>query len=118
MERRIAVFIDFENIARSVRERSPDERVDLRAILRSLTESPNGDSLGGGTGAPRAVLKRAYGDWRQFGDYRSDLLQNGVEPVQVFASRSKNGSDIRIAIDAMEVACKMPDITDVALITG
>jgi uncharacterized LabA/DUF88 family protein len=118
MDRRIAVFIDFENIARSVRERNPDERVDLRAILRALIETPGGDTLAVAPGAPRAVLKRAYGDWRQFGDYRSDLLQNGVEPVQVFASRSKNGSDIRIAIDAMEVACKMPEITDVALITG
>src|SRR5687767_1735544 len=104
MDRRIAVFIDFENIARSVRERSPDERVDLRAVLRALIDTPSGDALAGGANSQRVVLKRAYGDWRQFGDYRSDLLQNGVEPVQVFASRSnKNGSDIRIAIDAMEV---------------
>jgi hypothetical protein len=42
MERRIAVFIDFENIARTVRERGPDERVDLRAVLRALIDPPSG----------------------------------------------------------------------------
>jgi hypothetical protein len=62
MERRIAVFIDFENIARSMRERSPDERVDLRAVFRALIDPPSGAALAGGGGeeAPISDLK----EWR------------------------------------------------------
>lgn len=111
MERKLALFIDFENIARGVRQRHLEERVDLRAILGELEEKG------------RIHLKRAYGDWSYFKDYRSDLLQHGIEPVQVFAAARdregwKNGADIRIAIDAIETAFRFPEITDFVLVTG
>ncbi len=111
MEKRIALFIDFENIARGVRLRHPEERVDLRSILDQLEEQG------------RLLVKRAYGDWGHFKDYRSDLLQNGIEPVQVFAALReregwKNGADIRIAIDAVETAYRFPEITDFVIVSG
>lgn len=111
MERKLAVFIDFENIARGVRQRHLEERVDLRAILGELEEKG------------RILLKRSYADWGYYKDYRSDLLQHGIEPVQVFAAARdregwKNGADIRIAIDAIETAFRFPEITDFVLVTG
>jgi len=111
MERRLALLIDFENIARGVRQRHLEERVDLRAILAELEEKG------------RILCKRAYADWGYYKDYRSDLLQHGIEPVQVFAASRdregwKNGADIRIAIDAVETVFRMPDITDFVLVTG
>lgn len=111
MERKLALFIDFENIARGVRQRHLEERVDLRAILGELEEKG------------RILLKRAYADWGYFKDYRSDLLQHGIEPVQVFAAARdregwKNGADIRIAIDAIEAVFRFPEITDFVLVTG
>ena len=110
-ECRLALFVDFENIARGVRQRHLEERVDLRAILGELEEKG------------RILVKRAYADWGYFKDYRSDLLQQGIEPVQVFAAARdregwKNGADIRIAIDAIETAFRAPDITDFVLVTG
>jgi uncharacterized LabA/DUF88 family protein len=111
MQRRLAVFIDFENIARGARQHHLEERVDLRAVLDEL------ESKG------RIQIKRAYADWGYFKDYRSDLLQHGIEPVQVFAAARdregwKNGADIRIAIDAMETAFRFLDITDYVLVSG
>lgn len=111
MDRKLALFIDFENIARGVRQHHLEERVDLRAILAELEEKG------------RILLKRAYADWGYFKDYRSDLLQQGIEPVQVFAASRdregwKNGADIRIAIDAIETAFRAPEITDFVLVSG
>ncbi|MGV3719436.1 MAG: NYN domain-containing protein [Actinomycetota bacterium] len=111
MDRKLALFIDFENIARGVRQHHLEERVDLRAILSELEEKG------------RILVKRAYADWGYFKDYRSDLLQQGVEPVQVFAASRdregwKNGADLRIAIDAIETAFRSPDITDFVLVSG
>ncbi len=107
---RAAVFIDFENIKRAVDDYFINERVDLKRILTEIAQ----------TAAARIVLKRAYADWGAFKDYRSDLLDNATEPVQAFALtyKGKNGTDIRIAIDVMDVVLRQPEITHVALVSG
>ena len=110
MENRIAVFIDFENIKRSVDENFTNERVDLMGVLSEI------QSVGEG----RIVVKRAYADWGYFKDYRSDLLDTATEPVQAFSLsfRGKNGADIRIAIDVMDVVFRQADITHVGIVSG
>jgi len=109
-ENRVAVFLDFENIKRSVDDFFVNERVDLKRILDEIQRIVEG----------RITIKRAYADWGLFKDYRSDLLDNACEPVQVFALtyRGKNGADIRIAIDVMDVVLRQADITHVALVSG
>jgi uncharacterized protein (TIGR00288 family) len=110
-DNRVAVFIDFENIKRAVDDFFVNERVDLKRILDEIKETAEG----------RIVLKRAYADWGQFKDYRSDLLDNATEPVQAFALtyKGKNGADIRIAIDVMDVVLRQAaDVTHVALVSG
>ena len=110
MENRVAVFIDFENIALAVREHIEYERVNLQGILEQISRTTEG----------RIVVKRAYADWGIYKDYRSDLLNNATDPIQVFAltSRGKNGADIKIAIDVMDVVLSQKDITHVALVSG
>lgn len=110
MENRIAVFIDFENIKRSVDENFTNERVDLMGILSEIQRVAEG----------RIVVKRAYADWGYFKDYRSDLLDTATEPVQAFSLsfRGKNGADIRIAIDVMDVVFRQADITHVGVVSG
>lgn len=107
---RVAVFIDFENIKRAVDDYFVNERVDLKRILDQIAQVTQG----------RVIVKRAYADWGTFRDYRSDLLDNATEPVQTFAltQRGKNGADIRIAIDVMELALRQGDISHVALVSG
>ena len=110
MENRVAVFIDFENIKRAVDDYFINERVDLKRILDEIGRVTEG----------RIVVKRAYADWGVFKDYRSDLLDNATEPVQAFALnyKGRNGADIRIAIDVMDVVLRQVDITHVALVSG
>ena len=110
MQNRVAVFIDFENIKRAVDDYFVNERVDLRRILEEIEQVADG----------RITVKRAYADWGLFKDYRSDLLDNATDPVQVFALtyKGKNGADIRIAIDVMDVVLRQADITHVALVSG
>jgi uncharacterized protein (TIGR00288 family) len=110
METRVAVFIDFENIKRAVDDYFINERVDLKRIFDEVQRITEG----------RITIKRAYADWGVFKDYRSDLLDNATEPVQAFALtyKGKNGADIRIAIDVMDVVLRQEDITHVALVSG
>lgn len=110
METRVAVFLDFENIKRAVDDFFVNERVDLKRILEEIKRVAEG----------RITIKRAYADWGVFKDYRSDLLDNATEPVQTFALsyKGKNGADIRIAIDVMDVVLRQEDITHVALVSG
>jgi uncharacterized protein (TIGR00288 family) len=110
METRVAVFIDFENIKRAVDDYFVNERVNLKRILDEIQRVSEG----------RITIKRAYADWGPFRDYRSDLLDNACEPVQTFALtyKGKNGADIRIAIDVMDVVLRQDDITHVALVSG
>ena len=110
MEMRVAVFIDFENIKRAVDDFFENERVELRRILTEVQRVTEG----------RITIKRAYADWGTFKDYRSDLLDNATEPVQTFALsyKGKNGADIRIAIDVMDVVLRQQDITHVTLVSG
>lgn len=110
MERRVAVFIDFENIKRAVDECFVNERVDLKRVLDEVQTVCEG----------RITIKRAYADWGLFKDYRSDLLDNATEPVQTFALtyKGKNGADIRIAVDVMDVVLRQTDVTHVALVSG
>lgn len=109
-ETRVAVFMDFENIKRAVDEYFVNERVDIKRILDEIRAAADG----------RITIKRAYADWGVFRDYRSDLLDNSTEPVQAFSLtyKGKNGTDIRLAIDVMDVVLRQSDITHVALASG
>lgn len=58
----------------------------------------------------RILVRRAYSDWSKGGNQRDQLLQLGIEPVQVFQSSGsgKNASDIRLAIDAIDLLFSSP----------
>ena len=82
---RVAVFVDFENVKRSVDDFFENDRVDFKLILDEVVRMTQG----------RIQMKRAYADWSVFRDYRSDLLDNAIEPVQTFplTQKGKNEDD-------------------------
>jgi len=52
-------------------------------------------------------VKRAYGDWSlpRMGRMRSVLLNNAIEPVQLFPyTKGKNAADIMLSVDAITLA--------------
>lgn len=108
-EDRIAVFIDFENLAIGAREDHSGHAFDLKPISHALAERG------------RVVVRRAYADWTMFEGARRMLAEQHVEmieiPQRIGASR-KNAADIKMAVDAIELSFERDYITTFVIITG
>lgn len=52
--------------------------------------------------------------------YRREMLENGVEPVQVFSFNQdvKNAADIELVVDALEVAADSPWVEVFVIVSG
>ena len=107
-ERQIAVFIDFENIVLSMRDRKRgDSEIDWELVLEQAIKYG------------RVVVRRAYGDWSSFSANQRELLRLGIDLVHVPSKRGKNAADIRIVIDALEMMLnEHMNISHVMLISG
>lgn len=105
MADQLALFIDFENVAIWSDEHFFD--LDLSRLMEYLqSRGP-------------VVIKRAYGDWRRFGKYRNDMLNNAIDLIQLYSVRvGKNRADIRLALDAFEVALIRPQISTIVIMSG
>lgn len=67
------------------------------------------------------ILSRAYADWsgRVNATYASEMLRHSVDLVQMFPlSSTKNGADIRLAIDVVDDLMRYPAITHVIIVAG
>ncbi len=82
-DRQIAVLVDVENVGLDSMQWLFDQLADIGRI----------------------IVKRAYGDWSSAGKKRDQLLELGIEPIQVFHATpsGKNTSDIRLGIDAVDL---------------
>lgn len=108
-EERIALFIDYENLAISAREHLGGMSFELRPVADALAERG------------RVVVRRAYADWSYFDEDRRMLTRSHVElidmPQRLGASR-KNAADIKMVVDALEVAFERSYISTFVLCTG
>jgi uncharacterized LabA/DUF88 family protein len=108
-EERIALFIDYENLAIGAREELRSDRFDFKPVADALAERG------------RVVVRRAYADWSYFGDGGRDLTRHHVElieiPQRMGASR-KNAADIKMAVDALEMAFERAYLTTFVVCTG
>jgi NYN domain/OST-HTH/LOTUS domain len=67
------------------------------------------------------ALARAYADWSVPANaaYRRQLVDRAVDLTQLFpVSGTKNGADIRLAVDAMEDLSQYADISHVVIVGG
>lgn len=105
MDSRIAVFIDFDNMALSLRE---DETFRVSLVLDRLKEKG------------KILLKRAYSDWTRFQKYQRELQENGVEMIEMptRGMQQKNAADIKIVIDALETAFVRDYVDIFAIVSG
>jgi uncharacterized LabA/DUF88 family protein len=105
MSEQLAVFIDFENVALWAEQEFFD--FEVTTLIEYLqTRGP-------------AVVKRAYGDWSRFSRYRDELMNNSIDLIQIYSVRAgKNRADIRMAIDAFEVAVTRSKIQTFVIVSG
>jgi len=108
-EERLALFLDFENLAIGAREDLSGHVFVFGPIADALAERG------------RVVVRRAYADWTMFESSRRDLAEHQVElieiPQRIGASR-KNAADIKMAVDAVELGFERDYITTFVLCTG
>ena len=67
-----------------------------------------------------ATVKRAYGDWTQWGEYKRPLEEHAIELIEMPGSKltGKNSADIKMVVDALELSYTKPHIDACALISG
>ena len=103
---RIAVFIDFDNVEIGVKS-TIGGQFDIGLVLEAIKERGE------------IVTKIAYSDWKRAGDYSRLLTQHAIRMVQrnVTPGGDKNGADITMALDALEM-CFTHDHINAFVIVG
>jgi len=106
-DHKIALFIDFENIALGVRDTSY-KTFDVQLVLARLLEKG------------KVVARRAYADWDRYGSYKRGFHEAGIElidiPLKVYSG--KNSADIRMVVDALDLCYAKEHVTTFALVSG
>src|SRR5918996_1853322 len=106
-DERIALFIDFENLALGARDRG--EKLDVGVIMDALSERG------------RVVVRRAYADWNLFTEHRAGLVGQRIELIEVPQRTGmvrKNAADIKLAVDALELAFQREFLTVFVIASG
>lgn len=100
-----ALLIDFDNVTMGMRS-------DLSKELKTLLGS---DVIKG-----KVSVQRAYADWRRYPQYIVPLSEASVDLIfaPAYGSNKKNATDIRMAIDALELVFVRPEIGTFILLTG
>ena len=94
-DERIALFLDYENLAIGARDGLGVAPFDFGPVADALAERG------------RVVSRRAYADWSYFGDDRRLLARASVELIEIpqrLGGSRKNAADIKMAVDAIELA--------------
>jgi uncharacterized protein (TIGR00288 family) len=104
---RLAVFIDFDNIEIGVKN-TLGASFDAGLVLEALKERGE------------VVSKMAYSDWQRAGGYSRALTQHAIRMVQrsLTPGGDKNGADINLALDALEMAFTHPHINAFVIVGG
>ena len=112
-ESRVAVYIDFDNVVISRANQANASGVPATVEIDALLDFA--------ARYGRVTIARAYADWsvKTNADYRGQLVARAVELVQLFpASKTKNGADIRLAVDAIEDLYLHKSLTHVVIAAG
>lgn len=105
-ERTLAVFIDFENIGIGLSEKR--DRFDIDRILTRLVEKG------------KIVVKKAYADWSRFSQFTLQLHESAIELIEIpkRAMTGKNSADIRLVVDALDMAFSKDHIDTFVIVSG
>src|SRR5690348_6440195 len=100
-----ALLIDFDNVTMGIRS-------DLQTELRRLLQS---EIIRG-----KVAVQRAYADWRRYPQYIVPLSESSIDLIfaPAYGSNKKNATDIRLAIDALELVFTRPEIGTFILLSG
>jgi len=92
-EQKLALFIDIDNVVIGLRE-SGQPRFDVKLLISRLLEKG------------KIVIKRAYADWNRYTELKRAFHEAAFELIDIPQHRltGKNSADIRMVVDAMDLA--------------
>lgn len=105
-EHSLAIFVDFENLALGFQGRR--ERFDIERVLKRLVEKG------------KVVVKKAYADWNRYASYTANLHEAAIELIEIphRSQTGKNSADIRLCVDAMDLAYSKDHIDTFVVVSG
>jgi uncharacterized protein (TIGR00288 family) len=105
--RTLAMFVDFENLAIGLRDK-PRSSFDIQRVLNRLVEKG------------KVIVKKAYADWGDYEDYKTDLHEAGIELIEIphRTQAGKNSADIRLCVDAMDLCYSKEHIDTFCILSG
>ncbi len=106
-DHKIALFIDFENVALGLKD-TPNKTLEIQLVLARLLEKG------------KVVVRRAYADWDRYGSYKRPFHEAAIELIHIplKAYSGKNSADIRMVVDAMDLCYSKEHVTTFALVSG
>jgi uncharacterized LabA/DUF88 family protein len=105
-EARIALFIDFENIALGLKQ--GQAAFDVQRVIGRLLDKG------------RIIAKKAYADWNQYSKHTKPLHEAGIELIQIprRGISGKNSADIRLVVDALDMCYTKEHVDTFVIASG
>ncbi|MBV8605998.1 MAG: NYN domain-containing protein, partial [Singulisphaera sp.] len=106
-ERSLAVFVDLENLAMGFQNQRKT-RFDIQKVLERLVEKG------------KLIVKKAYADWNRYQNYTAPFHEAAIELIEIpkRSQTGKNSADIRLVVDAMDLAWSKPHVDTFVIVSG
>jgi uncharacterized protein (TIGR00288 family) len=106
-EHNLAVFIDLENLAQGYVNQKKT-RFEILKVLERLLEKG------------KLIVKKAYADWNRYQAYTGPFHEAAIELIEIprRSQTGKNSADIRLVVDAMDLAWSKPHIDTFVIVSG
>jgi uncharacterized protein (TIGR00288 family) len=106
-DRSLAVFVDLENLVMGFQNQRK-VRFEIQKVLERLVEKG------------KLIVKKAYADWSRYGAYTAPFHEAAIELIEIpkRSQTGKNSADIRLVVDAIDLAWSKPHIDTFVIVSG
>jgi len=106
-DQKLALFIDIDNVIIGLRE-SGHPKFDVKLLLSRLLDKG------------KIIIKKAYADWSRYAEYKRAFHEAAFELIDIPQHKmtGKNSADIRMVVDAMDLASNKEHITTFVIGSG
>jgi uncharacterized protein (TIGR00288 family) len=106
-ERNLAVFVDLENLVMGFQNQRKT-RFDIQKVLERLVEKG------------KLIVKKSYADWSRYQAYTAPFHEAAIELIEIpkRSQTGKNSADIRLVVDAIDLAWSKPHIDTFVIVSG
>jgi uncharacterized protein (TIGR00288 family) len=106
-DRSLAMFVDLENLAMGFQAQRKT-KFEIQKVLERLVEKG------------KLIVKKAYADWSRYQNYTAPFHEAAIELIEIpkRSQTGKNSADIRLVVDAMDLAWSKPHVDTFVIVSG